>query len=82
MSAIQQPAAISAEAARRVKKGIATFLVLAFGLSSLGYAATIIDGETSLLLVIAPGVAALITRYIFERNARGFGWSLFGNIPD
>ena len=76
MSATEQPAAISADAARRIKKGIGTFLVLTFALSSLGYAATIASGETSVLLILAPGVAALVTRYIFERNARGFGWGL------
>ena len=76
MSATEQPAAISADAARRIKKGIGTFLVLTFVLSSLGYAATIASGETSVLLILAPGVAALVTRYIFERNARGFGWGL------
>ena len=76
MSATEQPAAISADAARRIKKGIGTFLVLTFALSSLGYAVTIASGETSVLLILAPGVAALVTRYIFERNARGFGWGL------
>ena len=64
------------EAARRVKRAIVTFVLLTFAFSSLGYVATIVDEETSLLLLISPAAAALITRYIFYRNARGFGWGL------
>lgn len=62
--------------ARRAKKVVATFVVLTFALSLLGYIATIVEEETSLLLLIAPGVAALVTRFIYYRNLRGFGWRL------
>ena len=68
--------ALTAEAAWRVKRGLATFVLLTFAFSSIFYIVTIQTGETSLLLVISPGVAALITRYIYDRNARGFGWGL------
>ncbi len=76
MAAGQGLEASPMEAARRVKRGIVTFLALTFAFSSVGYAATIIDGQTSVLLLISPAVAALITRYIYARNARGFGWGL------
>ena len=58
----------------RVKRSIITFVVLAFALSTVGYAATIASGEASILLLVAPALAALITRYIFQRNVRGFAW--------
>ena len=64
------------EAARRVKRGIVTFVLLTFAFSSIFYVVTIQTGETAFLLVISPGVAALITRYIYNRDARGFGWGL------
>jgi membrane protease YdiL (CAAX protease family) len=60
----------------RVIRRIVTFVILTFALSSVGYTATIVSGETSLLLLVAPAVAALITRYIFQRNVRGFAWKL------
>jgi len=59
---------------RRTKRSIITFVVLAFALSSIGYTATIASGEASVLLVIAPALAALITRYLYQRNVRGFAW--------
>jgi hypothetical protein len=51
-------------------------VVLTFALSSVGYAATIVSGETSLLLLVAPALAALITRFIYYRNLRDLGWGL------
>lgn len=60
----------------RIRKGIITFVALTFAFSSLGYTATIVEGETALVLLIALGVAALVTRFIFYRNARDFGWQL------
>jgi membrane protease YdiL (CAAX protease family) len=60
----------------RIKRSIITFVVLAFALSSIGYAATIASGEASVLLLVAPALAALITRYLFQRNVRGFAWKL------
>jgi len=38
--------------------------------------ATIASGETSVLLVAGPALAALVTRYICQRNFRGFAWRL------
>lgn len=60
----------------RIKRKIITFVVLTFALSTVGYIATTASGEASLLLLIAPGVAALITRFIYQRNLRGFAWQL------
>ena len=68
--------ALTVEATRRVRRGIVTFVLLTFTFSSIFYVVTIQTGETSFLLVISPGVAALITRYIYDRNARGFSWGL------
>jgi membrane protease YdiL (CAAX protease family) len=61
---------------QRVIRRIVTFLVLTFALSAVGYTATIVSGETSLLLLIAPGFAALITRFMYYRNLRDLGWAL------
>jgi membrane protease YdiL (CAAX protease family) len=58
----------------RVTRSIITFVVLAFALSTVGYVATVASGETSVLLLVAPALAALITRLIFQRNLRGFAW--------
>jgi membrane protease YdiL (CAAX protease family) len=61
---------------RQAIRKIVTFVGLTFALSSIGYAATIISGETSILLLVAPGLAALITRFAFDRTLRGFGWTV------
>ena len=61
---------------QQVIRRIVTFVVLAFALSTVGYTATIVSGETSLLLLVAPGLAALITRFIYYRNFRDLGWGL------
>lgn len=66
----------TAQERTRIKRRIITFIVLTFGLSSLGYVATAASGEASLLLLVSPGVAALITRYAFQRNVRGFAWRI------
>lgn len=58
----------------RVKRSVITFVVLTFALSTVGYIATVASGEASMLLLIAPAIAALITRYLFQRNVRGFAW--------
>jgi membrane protease YdiL (CAAX protease family) len=59
-----------------VKRGIITFVVLAFALSSVGYFATVASGEPSVLLLVAPALAALLTRFVFQHNVRGFAWQL------
>jgi membrane protease YdiL (CAAX protease family) len=58
----------------RIKRSIITFVALAFALSTVGYIATVASGEASVLLLVAPALAALITRYLFQRNIRGFAW--------
>jgi uncharacterized protein len=65
----------------RVKKELATFLGLTFGLSSIFYiffahAKTLSAGGGLYvgLLMWCPGVSALLTRLIFQRNVRGEGW--------
>lgn len=58
----------------QVIPSIITFVVLAFVLSTVGYIATIVSEQTSVLLLVAPTLAALITRLIFQRDLRGFAW--------
>ena len=63
------------------RKRIAVFLLLTGAISSVLYYRIItgggIDGAGGAYtqyLMWAPGVSALITRLIFQRNLRGFGW--------
>jgi uncharacterized protein len=63
----------------RTKIGrIVTFLVLTFGLSSIFYVKIITGGEGIapwvLPLMLCPGVSAIITKLIFDRNLKGLGW--------
>lgn len=58
----------------RIIRSIITFVVLTFALSTVGYVATTLSGEASFFLLLAPAFAALVTRFIFERNLRGFAW--------
>ena len=65
----------------QLKKEIATFLVLLFGLSSIFYVLCIRAGSLGaggglyvFLLMWCPGVAALSTRLIYQHNVRGEGW--------
>ncbi len=57
---------------------VITFLVLTFALSSIFYWQIIGSGTMKMLpvfgLMWCPGVAALITRLVFQRNLRGIGW--------
>jgi len=57
---------------------IVTFLVLAFGLSSIFYVKIITGGEGIdpwvLPLMLCPGVSAILTKLIFDRNLKGLGW--------
>ena len=60
---------------------LATYLVLTFALSSLFYGLIISAGSLGangglyvLALMWSPGVSALITRLVFQRNVRGEGW--------
>lgn len=65
----------------RLKKELATFLILTFALSSvfyviLGRAGTLGlgGGRYVLMLMWCPGVSALVTRWVYQRNLRGEGW--------
>lgn len=57
---------------------IAVFLVLTFALSSLFYWQIIATGKMKMLPVLGlmwcPGVAALVTRLVSQKNLRGMGW--------
>lgn len=65
----------------RLNREIATFLILTFALSTifyiiLGSAKTLSlgGGRYVLMLMWCPGVAALVTRLIFQHDLRGEGW--------
>src|SRR5689334_11059527 len=60
---------------------LTTYLVLTFGLSSFFYTLIISAGSLGakgglyvFALMWSPGVSAIITRLIFQRNLRGEGW--------
>jgi membrane protease YdiL (CAAX protease family) len=57
---------------------IVTFLILAFGLSSIFYVLIITGGKGIgpwlLPLMLCPGVSAIITKLIFDRSLKGLGW--------
>jgi membrane protease YdiL (CAAX protease family) len=57
---------------------VITYLVLTFALSSIFYWQIAGSGQMKMLPVLGlmwcPGVAALITRLVFQRNLRGIGW--------
>jgi len=66
------------------KKKIITYLVLTFVLSSIFYVLISQNGGVEaegasgfvLFLMWSPGVAGLITTFIYQRNLRGMGWRL------
>ncbi len=67
------------------QKRVATYLVLTFALSSIFYyliisAGTlrVAGGRYVLGLMWSPGVAALLTRLLWQRNLRGMGWGWGG----
>lgn len=70
------------DTAHEIKKRIYTFLILAFGFSSVFYYLIIAQGSMhaqggppyTLFLMWSPGVAALLTALFSQRNLRGFGW--------
>ena len=57
---------------------IVTFLALTFGLSTIFYVLIITGGEGIdpwvLPLMLCPGVSAILTKLIFDRNLKGLGW--------
>lgn len=62
-------------------KRIVLYLVVVFGLSAIFYWQVIVNGGLAgegqiwvLPLMWSPGVAALLTTFIFQRNLRGLGW--------
>jgi membrane protease YdiL (CAAX protease family) len=69
-------------ASNRLRAELATFLVLTFALSSIFYVLFAHAKTLSLggglyvgLLMWCPGISALITRLVFQRNVRGEGWA-------
>lgn len=62
----------------RTKIRIATFLALTFGFSTIFYVLIIAGGEGIapwlLPLMLCPGVSAILTKLIFDRNLKGLGW--------
>lgn len=69
------------QTAADVRKGILTYLVLTFALSSILYYLIISAGTLRaggglyvLGLMWCPGTAALLTRLLYQRNLRGMGW--------
>jgi membrane protease YdiL (CAAX protease family) len=60
------------------RRQIVTFLVLTFAFSSVFYFLIISRGRMTELytggLMWSPGVAALITKLIYQKNLRGIGW--------
>jgi membrane protease YdiL (CAAX protease family) len=74
-------ARITQDDATAAKRKILTFLVLAFGLSSIFYWLILsaggldaVGGLYVLGLMWSPGVAGLATRLIYQGNLRGMGW--------
>ena len=60
-------------------KKIVVFLVLTFALSAIFYARIIASGSIqgySWGLMWCPGLAALLTQLLLQRNIRGLGWSI------
>jgi membrane protease YdiL (CAAX protease family) len=57
---------------------VVTFLVLTFGLSSIFWIKIVAGGEGIepwlVPLMVCPGVSAILTKLIFDRNLRGLGW--------
>ena len=67
--------------ANRLKAELTTFLILTFGLSSIFYvffahakSLSVGGGLYVGMLMWCPGVSALVTRLVFQRNVRGEGW--------
>ena len=71
-------------ATNNAKKQIITYLVIVFAISSIFYVLISQNGGVEsdaasgfvLFLMWSPGVAALITTFIYQRNLRGMGWGL------
>jgi membrane protease YdiL (CAAX protease family) len=55
---------------------IATFLVLTFALSLPFYLIAASTDDLPILLLVALGLAPLITRFVCQRNVRDLGWRL------
>jgi len=69
-------------ASPRLKRELTTYLLLTFGLSSIFY--VLISSAKTLnaggglyvpMLMWCPGISALLTRFFFQRNLRGEGWT-------
>jgi membrane protease YdiL (CAAX protease family) len=67
------------EAARRVWSKIMVFLLLAFAISSLSYYDMIRTGSAGDVVVFwmwSPGIAAILTLWLFRGSVRDLGWHL------
>ncbi|MDA2914097.1 CPBP family intramembrane metalloprotease [Acidobacteriia bacterium AH_259_A11_L15] len=80
-SAYTIPSTAAMATAREARRGILVFLLLTFALSSIFYYLILSAGRLSagggnyvLGLMWSPGMAALLTRLLFQRNLRGQGW--------
>ena len=62
-----------------VRRGILTFLLLTFALSTIGWILVIATDEVQISLLYAPGIAALVTRFLYQRNFRDLGWGWEGS---
>lgn len=68
---------------KRTRTELTTFLVLTFALSAVFWVLIVRAGSLGvhgglyvLALMWCPGVSALVTRLVFQRNVRGEGWAL------
>nr|WP_243687479.1 hypothetical protein [Methanobacterium formicicum] len=56
-----------------IKKSIVVFVLLTFALSSISW--FLLNGAIkNIMLMWTPGIAALVTAFIFFRSVRDFGW--------
>lgn len=63
----------------QIKRGIITFLLLTLALSTVGWILAVVTDEVQLSLLFAPAIAALVTRFLYQRNIRDLGWGWGGS---
>ena len=59
-----------------INKGIITFITLTFVLSAPFYVIAASINDLPIVILLAPGLAALITRLIYQHNVKDLGWKL------
>lgn len=64
------------EDARRIRNSVITYVVLTFAISSISYYQLYQRGKGFFIFTLmwSPGVAGLLTRFLFQKNLRGHGW--------